>query len=343
MKNILYILLVIITSCGQKSNLNQQSTNTNSIEAKVKDSGQTFDSTITSEEFTELHALQGNIKIKSFPPKRFKQFDFSLIENKISDTLKLELLRKIVFTEYLLATKFESNESYYFENYHILDFNADKKLDIIYDGRNPMGIETNNVVFFLNKGDSLIPVIKINGDFTKIEIKDNQLQTFQLIKSPCCANFIYRIEDYKFNDFGDCFQPQNGNHENYKYSYGQVNDPSFCVSIVSQYAYVLKTEFPSRIKTIKTSSVSKKAFLTPKPLEPSNIDFEEDGVAFSYTDNKAISELPIGIDCQIISEKEDGNGNRYCFIVFSNIEKNNNYMSSIEFEQYGWINKKYLN
>lgn len=282
---------------------------------------------------------------QELPPNKLDQFDFSSLEKKVSENEKLNLLKRLVFSEYLLPTEFENSDSYDFENYHILDFNADGNLDIIYDGRNPMGIETNNVVFFLNKKDSLRPVIKLNGDFTKIEIKENQLQSFQLIKSPCCANYIYRLEDYVISksESDNCFEPQNGDHENYKYWYGQVNEPEFCVSLIGQYAYVMKTEFPSVIENKGSFSIANKTYLTPKPYKPSSTDFEEDGLAFHFMDNKAISELPKGIICEVLSEKTDDNGNIYCFVVFKMDVTERNYMYGINYEQYGWINKKNLN
>ena len=329
MKYIYYTLFVVLTSCSQKDNQDGHSTVLDSSVNKIDD-------------IFKTDSLQKNNVLKNFPPNKLSLFDFSTIEKVILDTLKLEILRKIVFTEYLLPSKFETNESHDFENYHILDFNADSRLDIIYDGRNPMGIETNNVVFFLNQGDSLRPVIKLNGDFTELKIKDHQLQSFQLIKSPCCADYIYKLENYEFNNSDDCFEPENGDDENYKYSYGQVNNPRFCVSLNSQFAYVLKTEFPTAIKSINNSIVTTKGFVTPRPLEPTSIDFEEDGMIFRHSDNKAFTELHKGIECQILSEKSHSNGETYCFITFSNIEKINNYMSNIDFEQYGWINKRNL-
>lgn len=279
---------------------------------------------------------------QQFPPKKLEQFDFSLIESKVSDTQKLNVLKKLVYSKYVATPKFNSIESYDYENYHLLDFNADGNLDIIYDGRNPMGIETNNVVFFLYKEDSLRPVIKLNGDFTKIEIKDNQLQSFQLIKSPCCANYIFTIEDYEFNNLDDCYKPNNGNHKHYNYSYGQLNNSSFCVSLTSQYAYVMKTEFPSKINNMGNFTISNITFLTPKPLEPSNVDFEENGLAFHFMENKAISQLPKETSCQVLSEKKNKKDIIYCFVVLKNNETEKNYMKGIKFKQYGWVKKEDL-
>ena len=279
---------------------------------------------------------------QEFPPQNLRPFDFSSIESKVSENQKLNLLKRLVYTEYLLPTEFKNGDSYDFKNYHLLDFNADGNLDIIYDGRNPSGIETNNVVFFLNKGDSLRPVIKLNGDFTKIEIKENMLQSFQLIKSPCCGNYIYRIADYSFNNSEKCFKPQNGNHENYKYWYGQLNEQEFCVSITSQYAYMMKTEFPDKIENKGNFTVLNSTFLTPKPSEPTSVDFEEDGLAFHAIGNKAISQLPKETRCQVLSEKSDEKGNIYCFVIFKMNQKEMNYMSEIKFNQYGWVRKNDL-
>ena len=278
----------------------------------------------------------------SFPPKEFHRFfDFSSIETTLSDSLKINYLKRIADSKFLVKSAITSSTSIDYENYHFLDFNADGQLDILYDGRIPSGIESNNVVFYLNRGDSLVPVIKLNGDFTQLQLKDQQLQSFQLLKSPCCASITYSLENYTFNASENCFETYVGS-DYYNSLYGQLNDPTFCVSISSQYDYILHTEFPDEIHMKQLATVTKKAFVTRIPLPATNTDFEEESYVFHTKENKAISHLNVGTPCVILSEKKDDMGNVHCFITFKNAEKNKNYLSHSPFQQYGWVDKNCL-
>lgn len=91
---------------------------------------------------------------QTLPHPKISEFSFGGIETKVSDSEKLELLQRAIPNEYF-DVGIKSTESYGFDNFHVVDFNADGLLDIIYDGREPPGKEGNNLAFFLNKGDSL--------------------------------------------------------------------------------------------------------------------------------------------------------------------------------------------
>jgi hypothetical protein len=80
-----------------------------------------------------------------------EQFDFSSKERNVSEDQKTTLLKRLVFSDCVLPTKFKKGDLSDFKNHHVIDFNADGKLDIMYDGRNSKRIETNNAIFFLPK------------------------------------------------------------------------------------------------------------------------------------------------------------------------------------------------
>ena len=82
--------------------------------------------------------------------------------------------------------------------------------------------------------------------------------------------------------------------------------------------------------------------MTPKPYKPTNTNFNEDGRIFRTSNNKAISELPKGITCHVLYEKNSADGNIYCFVVLKMNKVEKNYLSRIKHFQLGWINKKDL-
>lgn len=278
---------------------------------------------------------------QSIPPEDLQRFDFSNLEESMSTLNKLALLNKIAYNKYLLPQKFTSSSNYDYENHHFFDFNGDGLTDIVYDGRNPSGIESNNVVFFLNRGDSLIPVIKLLGDFTQLIIENQQLVSFQLITSPCCADFIYSIKDFTRTFDNECFNPKNGNHSSYRYSYGEINNPLFCVSLVSKVHYTVGTEFPAAFETSDSMMIKNETYLTPKPATPSRINFDDERIEFQLEENKAISKLQKGLICQVLASKEV-NHKTYCFVIIVNPSKEKNYIRSNNDPTYGWVPKKDL-
>lgn len=275
---------------------------------------------------------------QSFPPKKYEYYDFSKIEAKITDNQKLDLIKKCVSTKYLNKYTHRISKDGEFSNYHILDFNGDGLLDIIYSNKE----EHASVAFFVNDKDSLRLVFELHGNFTKIDMGDDQLNSFQLINLPCCLEFDYSISNYEFKQKGDCFAPKNINNESYKYKFKILNESEFCVSLVDQYAYVEKTEFPVSTKIIDTLEVSEKAFLTIRPSKPTSTDFEEYSFMYFSEGNKAISELDIGIRCYILSEKQNEKGDVFCFVMLINTSRYNNLMKNVDYYQYGWIQKNKL-
>ncbi|HYV93618.1 MAG TPA: hypothetical protein VE978_17720 [Chitinophagales bacterium] len=276
---------------------------------------------------------------QDLPPKVIGIFDWTMHEVKLPEKQKLNYLNKLVGSKFFTPFGF-SNDS---DKYHLIDFNSDGLMDIIYEGRNPPGIETDNVAFFLNEKDSLRLIVKLNGNFSGIEKSSTSSPIrFQIIKSPCCADYIYQIENYGFSKSGDCFIPKNSNDDFYQYAYGQVNDSSFCVTIKSHFAYVLGTDFPKELKSSDTVFTNAATYLTPIAMKPSDTDFKKDGLYFHMTTNKAIAKIDSGTKCIVLAEKKSSVGKAYCFVMLINTNEEQNYLAGFNFYQYGWIEKRFL-
>ncbi|WP_046758834.1 hypothetical protein [Kordia jejudonensis] len=278
---------------------------------------------------------------QSFPPKEYKHFDFSKIEAKVSDTEKLALLKKRAYSKYVNLYTPAISKDGEFSNYHVLDFNGDGLLDIIYNNKEADGIEKTIAAFYVNEKDSLRPVIKLLGNFTKINIENNQLKSFQLIQFPCCAQYEYLLEDYEFKNSTDCFIPYRNKKNKYISGYEKLNSSEFCVSLTDRYGYVMQTEFPDNSTIKDTLKVTKNVYLTIKPSKTTDADFNRDDYAYFYEGNKAISYLSVGTSCYVIAERKDENDELFCFVMLINNDKYNNLMS-YDFYQYGWVQKSNL-
>jgi len=260
-----------------------------------------------------------------FPPdSMISLFNFNEIEVKISDSSKLSLLQKLVSTKYF-PVSIKSAKYRRFSSYHIVDFNDDGLLDVIYDSKRPDGIETNNVAFFLNNGDSLELVIKLNGDFTRMDIQDGGLTGFQLIYSPCCNDHIYSIRNFILADTANCYKPLNSKNEQYKYSYGEVNEPKFCVSYKSVIRYMRGTAFPFFKERPDTMIFNQDTFLRSSFSKGNRVE-------------PIISE---GTKCVVLAEMRV-EGNTFCFVLVEMRDTKLNIHKGLGVFYYGWINTKFI-
>lgn len=262
------------------------------------------------------------------PDVKTSEFSFKGIETEVSENQKLELLQKMMVNEYF-DVGVRSTESYGFDNYHVVDFNGDELLDIIYDGREPPGLESNNLAFFLNKGDSLKLVIKFNGDFARVDIEDGKLQGFQLIYSPCCMDFVYRVEEYKLNTSPNCFTPYRSDDKHHRATYGEWNDPEYCVSLESVEKYVLGTDFPSDM-SVKSGKVVKEDWFLARLRHPNKNTFG------------GLKDVLKGTKCQVLGQKSLSDSTYYFVKVPISEDKKKGYEKGVDVYHYGWMYKGYL-
>ncbi|WP_298514812.1 hypothetical protein [uncultured Kordia sp.] len=279
---------------------------------------------------------------QNFPPKKYEYYDFSKIEATISDTEKLDLLKKCADSKYLNLYTPAISVSGEFSNYHVLDLNADGLLDIIYNNKEADGIEKTVAAIYINEKDSLRPVIKLLGNFTKINVENHQLKSFQMIEFPCCNEASYWLRNYEFNNATDCYVPMNGSHERYKYSYGEVNDPRFCVSLESKYKFFMQTQFPENSKEKDIVTVTEKVYATIKPSKPTNINLKNNDYTDFYEGNKAISIVKEGTRCYVFEEQKDETGEVFCFVKFKTSSEISTKPKYKNYYVYGWLPKRNL-
>lgn len=268
-------------------------------------------------------------------PKNLDTFDWGVFEEIKSDSIKNNLINKIVESN-MFDNYNDYPEGRNINNYHLIDFNGDSYLDIIYDGKNPPGIEVNNVAFFLNKGDSLECVGYFLGDFMSItKISKTTPISFELNRHPCCAQFLFYLSEYKINSVPYSIDSTQLKYEGYYKEYGKYVD---FISLTKQVRYAYHTEFPKSLDVIDTIFLTKKVFLTPQPFPPVDTNFNADRTAFHFLKNKAIAELTIGQKCVVLSKKRLTNGDTYYFIMLKITSITNNYCSEEpDAYQYGWI------
>lgn len=81
------------------------------------------------------------------------------------------------------------------DNYHLVDFNKDGLVDIIYNGF--VGQRNNGVMFFENRGDKYVKFMSFLGDIVEIWQSDIWAPlSFKLWNYRCCGNYIDFIETY---------------------------------------------------------------------------------------------------------------------------------------------------
>jgi hypothetical protein len=92
-------------------------------------------------------------------------------------------------------------------NLHVIDFNADGLLDVIYTGRHPGGGEIDNFAFFENDGKHCNLTLKLIGAIIEIERESAKSPIqFKVWEMPCCANQVNSIHHttghfYRLHDF----------------------------------------------------------------------------------------------------------------------------------------------
>ena len=135
------------------------------------------------------------------------------------------------------------------EDYHIIDFNGDKLLDVIYAGREPTGGELDNFAFFQNEGDSLHLTLKLLGTIIEIERKDSGSPiNFVVWEWPCCAQQVHSIHYYQYYNRNDSIYRVNKDAGHYNVSYGKYqknNTSNF--QLHKQLMYIKSTFLPEII------------------------------------------------------------------------------------------------
>lgn len=244
----------------------------------------------------------------------------------------------------LIGNKFYPSPFYIVrEDYHLIDFNGDKRLDVIFAGREPPGGEINNFAFFENQGDSLLLTLKLTG--TIIEIIRENLESpisFVVWKWPCCAQQVHNIHYYCFYNGSDLNYSKNIDAGFYNVSYGQYHKnkyPNFQKK--ANYMYIKSTYLPDSINFKSDLKYRIKADTTNLETNPNNnfsyrrmMEYIPEKTKF----NIIVSVITKGNEGVILKKRKFG-GDEYFFVktsikkAISELNINNKSVENI----LGWV------
>ncbi|NLR95024.1 hypothetical protein [Flammeovirga agarivorans] len=97
--------------------------------------------------------------------------------------------------DYRAKKLLENEKGVNYENYHPYYINNDTLVDLIYEGGyTKSGLEGNQVIMYLNNGDSLDHLITLSGKITMIKELDLGIgKEVIILDESCCADPIYNI------------------------------------------------------------------------------------------------------------------------------------------------------
>lgn len=329
-QNLLFIL--VISSCSLANNFGLEPLS----EPIKKDIEFSFSDSLNT--FRRTHFEERNQMI---PSEFFKgSLDWKSIEVYLPRSKKDDLLRKLSGNRYF-------KKPYYItrEQYHVLDFNADGKLDIIYQGRNPGGGEVDNFAFFENRGDSLYLTLKLLGTLLDINrSSETNLMDFKVWEWPCCAGQMHSIYKYHFYPKKDSLYLESKDFGDYNMSYGKFiknNHPNFTVEY--SLCYVKSTHLggrPLKLEGRKFKVITENAVLETNPKFPfEDPHFKLVFIPEDHPFSLVISELPIGQNLTEIG-KMTFEGKNYhlvrfdCKSIQSTLDLNGRDVKNL----IGWIN-----
>lgn len=261
-----------------------------------------------------------SLRINMLLPDVFKSklVNWDDLEIKTNNSIKDSMISRIINHK-----TFEIRNVFYgkyHDDFHVIDFNMDGKLDLIYTGRNPGGIEKDNYAFFVNDGDSLYLIFKKRGEIISLE-KDvvSGYLKFEAWEGPCCAEVENEISYFSFYTGSDISYSKNVEYEqklrtDYKYVNFQKNyHPNFKADL--SLIYLWATHFPDSVNLFSGKAAiinSNTTYLETNPyLKLLSIDSE----IINYHDmNATLAILEKGNKVKIMGS-EMINNESYSFII----------------------------
>lgn len=127
-------------------------------------------------------------KLRSFSDDTIYDWNDCVLPSKDYIQSELPKIRKC-FNEYV------ANIDTLDKFLHFIDFNNDKKLDIIYAGTS--GSEADHVVFLINDKSGYTVLYEDYTNLRELEIKDNRLVGYTILDLGCCAEYRRLETKYK--------------------------------------------------------------------------------------------------------------------------------------------------
>jgi hypothetical protein len=272
-----------------------------------------------------------------------RRVDWSLLEIMVNDSVKLEYLKRTVESEYdnisylFSASRFTSHfdyENYLKEelkNYHFIDINHDKLLDIVHEGRVN---ELEDIVFYVNMGDSLRIGLKLLGYAETITFQNNKLVSIQTIMPPCCCGFSHYRVYYSFKKPSHRYSQMIKNSDpSYSEYYSELLNCRLLACEALGY-YIL----PQKVNLTEEFVSHQSFYLTtnPKPIfnetYPGEVDCtygildKSNQIAYFETNSKGI----------ILSNYTSKDGSTYSFIKIKNNISKHSIINIRDCYVYGW-------
>lgn len=231
---------------------------------------------------------------------------------------------------------------------HWLDINADGKADLVYEGNSLTGSEGSHFILWLNKNDKLTLVFALNARIYQIEKNINtHFIDFQLIKTPCCAEYAFTYYQLCFACNNNCLDVKTGS--SFVYNSYNISDKSGCMNLKIAYSFPGGILLPDIFTKSEKIILSKNTLLTiiPRKLSKKYKPFPKmnkqhshiDASDFGLQTQLVISEFPRNSQAIILFTQVDNLGNTFHFIAIENRQaKQSLFPKQSNFWVYGWIN-----
>ena len=304
--------------------------------------------------------------IELYSQEEFKsKINWQSIETNVPDSIKIQYLKLLKSNDYVDSYKlfeendYENKESYdnflniELQKFHLLDINNDLLLDVIYEGRMPVGIEINDIVIYISKNDSLEVALKVMGEFDNLYINNNKLDSMIVVVNPCCAGFYFTRRLYSFvnNSKNVSLCKSDLIIEKYSSGYDEYFSKYLpCFLIEEEYFDYHFMEKPkNKLLTHKSFISNNKFYLTNNPGKLNNKKIGEDvdvsyfmEYNFNNETNNQIGIFKSKSEGLILATFKNTKGVEYAFVRLSN---NYNIQSIFKKKNvfiYGWTEIKNL-
>jgi hypothetical protein len=265
-----------------------------------------------------------------------QNINWKQIEANIGKGEKLNYLNKISFNKYF---NFEySDLASEVDSFHFVDLNGDNLIDIVYEGKNPPGIEGVNFAFLVNQGDSFKLALKMFGYIESINFISGKVSKMQLIWPPCCANYVFFRNFYSFQN--GSLKLEQAPDSLFDSQYNQYYSNFFTVYIDSSEALGYCEDIPKKVESV-SGKTKKEAFITFDRNPVTNKSVPPDDAAYDVyypaEGNNQVALLKPDTKLTVLSTSTIESGKKYHFIK----AKNKNCSQSIFRDYnnliiYGW-------
>lgn len=241
--------------------------------------------------------------------------------------VSMELEKKIALIKEINQNKFLrypiENLDNYIEFFHIIDFNMDGMLDIVFYG-NPGGAESTYVIFIEKTKDGFQETYRSAGRLLSVSEYDGYTgMGFTIYNYGCCASMVDHL-----------------------YKIAPINTPNgFSYQVQSDVAFYSGMDKPTKIfdKQIRFKTINDKYSLRASP----EINSDEEAY-YGLTNGNIIATFPKSSKGIAIAESTDETGRVWWLVIMSNKNKpidSNMYSGYHQIENYkiaGWMSSRYL-